>query len=246
VGDQAFQHKCRDKISSLRRAGATILLVSHDPNAVRDLCQNAIWLEAGRVLATGRADSVLDSYYASVMAREEARFAADHGGTVIGDLSADRWGSGEVTIEGVELLDAAGAQRHVVASGQAVTVRLRYFAAQRVERPVFGLAIHRDDGVHVNGPNSQDAGLDIPFVEGAGAVEYRVHQLALLPGAYELSASCYDRTCTHPYDHHHRRFPFRVHAAGVRERFGLVCLDAEWRHVAGPVPDPPREPPVAR
>lgn len=254
VGDQSFQNKCRDKIAALRRAGATILLVSHDPGAVRDLCAGALWLENGKVLARGTADEVLEAYYASVMEREEARFAAEHPLAAAAAAKEDRWGSGEVEIVGVDLLGADGAIRHVVGSGQAVTVRMRYHARQRVSGPVFGLAIHRNDGLHINGPNTQDAGLDIEWVEGEGEVLYAVDRLALLPGSYEISASCYDRTCTHPYDHHHRRFPFRVHPAGVRERHGLVYLAGTWRHAAGPAaeggvsggaPESPTEPSIA-
>jgi lipopolysaccharide transport system ATP-binding protein len=241
VGDQAFQNKCRDKISALRRDGITILLVSHDPNAVRDLCASALWLEGGKVLARGGADEVLEAYFASVMEREEARFAAEHGRSAA-PLSGDRWGSGEVEIVGVDVLGADGVERHVVASGEPFTVRVRYFARQRVEGPVFGLAIHRDDGVHVSGPNTQDAGLRIAAVEGGGEVCYHVGRLALLPGAYELSASCYDSSCTHPYDHHHRRYLFRVHAGSVRERHGLLHMPCEWTHEAqtgGAFPDGP-------
>ena len=235
VGDQSFQNKCRDKILALRRAGATILLVSHDPGAVRDLCRSAVWLENGRALAAGPVDEVLEAYYASVMAREEARFAAQHAAAETApERTEDRWGSGEVEIVGVDLLGPDGAPRFVVGAAGPLTVRVRYLAHRRVDAPVFGLAIHRDDGLHVNGPNTLDGGLEIPFVEGPGAVHYRVQALPLLAGAYELSASCYDRTCTHPYDHHHRRFPFRVHAGGVRERLGLVHVAARWAHEPGP------------
>ncbi len=59
---------------------------------------------------------------------------------------------------------------------------------------------------------------------------YAVERLPLLPGTYELSAAVYDRSCSHPYDHHQRRFPFRVRAGAVRERFGLVTLPAAWSH----------------
>jgi hypothetical protein len=119
---------------------------------------------------------------------------------------------------------------HVVPSGSALTVRVRYRAGRRVESPVFGLAIHRDDGVHINGPNTLDGGLEIDAVEGQGEVRYVIERLPLLAGAYELSASCYDRSCTHPYDHHHRRFPFRVHPVAMGERLGLVQMQATWEH----------------
>ncbi len=62
VGDQAFQAKCLDKIHSLRSEGRTLLCVSHSPALVEALCDRAIWLDAGRVVMTGRAADVLRAY----------------------------------------------------------------------------------------------------------------------------------------------------------------------------------------
>ena len=62
VGDQAFQAKCLDKIHSLRGEGRTLLCVSHSAALVEALCDRAIWLDAGRVMMTGRAADVLRAY----------------------------------------------------------------------------------------------------------------------------------------------------------------------------------------
>ncbi len=234
VGDQAFQNKCRDRIAALRKAGVTILLVSHDHQSVRELCDQAIWLEDGQVRAHGPTDAVVDAYGASVVAREEMRLAAERGvEAVVAEGSRERWGSGEVEIVGVDFLGPDGAVRAVLTTGEAATVRLRYLAHRRVDAPVFGLAIHRQDGVHVNGPNTAQAGFDLPFVDGPGAVCYHIERMPLLPGTYELSVAVYDRACSHPFDHHHRRFPFHVRSVDVREQFGVVSFPARWSHAPG-------------
>ena len=62
VGDQAFQAKSLDRIKTLRRQGKTLLCVSHAPALVEALCDRAIWLEAGRVVMTGKARDVLNAY----------------------------------------------------------------------------------------------------------------------------------------------------------------------------------------
>lgn len=239
VGDQAFQNKCRERIAALRKGGMTILFVSHSAQAVRELCNRALWLEKGEILAYGDTEEVLEAYHRSVVEHEEARYAAEHARGTASEGAAeaieedpDRYGSGEVEILGVELLDAQGRPHHILRTGEPATVRLRYLAHERVERPVFGLAIHRDDGLHVTGPNTRDAGLDIPAVEGPGRVEWRIERLALMEGRYELSAACYDETLSHPYDHHHRRFPLNIRG-GAGEAFGLVRLPATWAYEPG-------------
>ena len=53
VGDAYFQHKCIRRITEFQRSGTTILLVSHDPTAVKTLCGRALLLEGGRLIRTG-------------------------------------------------------------------------------------------------------------------------------------------------------------------------------------------------
>ncbi|MBL7184675.1 MAG: ABC transporter ATP-binding protein, partial [Anaerolineae bacterium] len=73
VGDQAFQNKCLGKIGELKSQGVTILFVSHDLEAVRNLCPSAIWLENGVIQESGTTDRVIDSYLNNVTALTEAR-----------------------------------------------------------------------------------------------------------------------------------------------------------------------------
>jgi ABC-type polysaccharide/polyol phosphate transport system ATPase subunit len=68
VGDQAFQAKSLDKIKALRRAGKTLLCVSHSPALVEALCDRAIWLESGRVVGIGKAQEILAAYAARTAA----------------------------------------------------------------------------------------------------------------------------------------------------------------------------------
>ncbi len=62
VGDQYFQRRCIRKIEEFLEAGRTIILVSHDLHAVRNLCDEVLWLEAGRVRMQGPAREVVDRY----------------------------------------------------------------------------------------------------------------------------------------------------------------------------------------
>lgn len=62
VGDMAFQKKCMDRMKSFKRNGCTGMIVSHAPKAVMDLCDDAIWLDHGRVVAHGPAKEVVRQY----------------------------------------------------------------------------------------------------------------------------------------------------------------------------------------
>jgi lipopolysaccharide transport system ATP-binding protein len=62
VGDAGFQEKSRDALASFRRAGRSMLFVSHSAPAVRSMCDRAIWIDHGSLMMEGRVDDVLDAY----------------------------------------------------------------------------------------------------------------------------------------------------------------------------------------
>ncbi len=62
VGDAAFQQKCFDKILEFRKAGMTLLCVSHAVGMVQHFCERALWLDHGELLMDGKIDEVFDAY----------------------------------------------------------------------------------------------------------------------------------------------------------------------------------------
>jgi lipopolysaccharide transport system ATP-binding protein len=67
VGDAAFQQKCLDKMSEIRRQGRTILFVSHDMDAVTRVCRRVVLLESGQVVADGAPADVVNGYLRSTL-----------------------------------------------------------------------------------------------------------------------------------------------------------------------------------
>ncbi|GAB4530525.1 MAG: hypothetical protein Kow0063_08730 [Anaerolineae bacterium] len=65
VGDESFQRKCLQRIKSFREEGGTILFVSHDMHAIRDLCDRSVWLDHGVVQMDGPTAEVVAGYLAS-------------------------------------------------------------------------------------------------------------------------------------------------------------------------------------
>lgn len=66
VGDAGFQHKSMTKMKELLGSGATIIFVSHNEKAVREICRRAIWLEKGGIRADGPAAEVVGKYQQSL------------------------------------------------------------------------------------------------------------------------------------------------------------------------------------
>lgn len=62
VGDTAFQNKCHDKIGALLAKGCTLVMVSHNMQAIEKVCKRAMWLEKGRIIADGTTPDVISLY----------------------------------------------------------------------------------------------------------------------------------------------------------------------------------------
>ena len=109
-------------------------------------------------------------------------------------------------------------------------VRIDYRANQRIERPVFGTAIHRSDGIHLNGPNTRLDDCVLEVAEGQGTVVHRMEHVPLLPGTYYFSAVAYDWSCRHPYDHHDQLYTFTILEGGTKELHGCISLPHSWSY----------------
>jgi lipopolysaccharide transport system ATP-binding protein len=62
VGDASFQAKCFEKIRDFKRQGGTLLCVSHSAGVIQQLCDRALWLDHGELLADGKTEDVLKMY----------------------------------------------------------------------------------------------------------------------------------------------------------------------------------------
>ena len=243
VGDQTFQAKCMDRIMEMKRAGVTILFISHDLSTIGNLCSDVIWLDRGRVRQVGPAEQVLAQYRDHLFQRvgEQLNFENDAGGF-------RRWGSRQIEITGVRLLDDDGRESTIFHTGDSLRVEIAYAAHEPVTEPEFGLALYRHDGLHIAGPNTRVGGLEMGVVEGSGVVCYVIEQLPFLPGRYQISAAIHDSVRPHAYDFHEEAYAFRIVEGGTREREGLLALSAEWEWYSLPVDEsfemayPPAEP----
>jgi len=225
VGDLAFQGKCMDKIAEIKRGRTTILFVSHDLEAVRNLCDRVIWMEQSRVQAEGSPAMIIDQYVTRTKSQMVAN-ARKHGQP---EMSFPRLGTREIEITRVRFYNAQGEETHRFVTGEQFEIRIDYRAHMRIERPLFGIAIYRSDGLHVAGPNIRTSEYDIPYVEGEGEISLYVESLPLLKGYYELTVSIHDYEGIRAYDHHDRAYVFEVERGQVKQTLGSFFIPCRWQ-----------------
>ncbi|MGE0592060.1 MAG: ABC transporter ATP-binding protein [Vicinamibacterales bacterium] len=247
VGDEAFTHRCLDKFAELRRHGKTVLLVTHALDLVTRFCDEALWLDDGRVREQGDPKRVVDAYLLDVSAADARALAeADRraagsslsaprgaAGDPPGDMfqaSEGRWGSREVEIVSVRLAGADGTETQVVRTGEPLTVTLGVRAQAPVTDVVFGVGIFSADGTCCFGTNTSiDGGLG-GTLSGEGEVTFAVERLDLIAGAYKLDVAVH-REDGAPYDYHRLLHSFRV--TSDRRDVGLFRPPHRWRFSGG-------------
>ena len=217
VGDEYFQHKCYAKIAEFRGAGKTIVLVSHDIGLIQRLCDRAIWLDQGRVAASGTVRDVATAYHLEVGERElrERALRGEVGG---------RTGSGEIEIVSAKVIGRDGEAKTLLEIGDPASFEIRYRNRSGLGDAVFGVYVYRDDGTGIYGTNTMLDDVAVPLRE-EGVVRFAMDALALLPGAYDVDVAATDRSDRH-YDYHQKALNFRV--VGSSREVGIARLPHRW------------------
>ena len=229
VGDAEFQTKSYERIQRFQGEGTTILLVSHSLERVKELCTRAIWLDHGKIIARGPADQVVDQYLGQVTGIERKRLRE----ASLQPLSpASKWGDQKITLSNICLYDGNGQEQTIFQTGDTLILQMDYLAHQEISSPVFGVAIHRQDGAHVTGPNTALAHFEIPSVAGKGRITFKIPFLPVLEGLYQFSVAATNHEDTEMFDYHDRVYPFRVINRGgkIQEPYGMITVAGEWSH----------------
>jgi lipopolysaccharide transport system ATP-binding protein len=180
VGDIRFQSKCMAKIREFRRAGKSMLFVSHDPGAVKSLCDKAYLLDRGRVVDEGDPDKVFNFYNSLVAERDSSAANIAENQKI---ALRHRSGNGRIRIESVKLLDNQGCQLDTFVIGAPSRIEIEAQVNEDTENPTFGILLRDRLGNDIFGINnhhmSQETGLlkantrvkiayDMPLDLGAG------------------------------------------------------------------------------
>lgn len=181
VGDSAFQKKCLGKMSDVSKSGRTVLFVSHNMSAVRDLCTMCLWIDHGAVREWGTTAQVVTRYLRSqedeVVAGALTTFEDDP--TLIFQLRE------------AKLLSPDGMVTTQFDCDSSVTVELQCVARAAV-RGMYGyLEVQRADGTTVLVSDSYDVRYNPLEAPAAGehVVQVEIPPRSLAPGDYQVLVS---------------------------------------------------------
>jgi hypothetical protein len=187
--DALVQEQASVRIESLRRQGTTTLLVSHEEELLRRLCDEVWWLCQGRLAGRGDPAEILPAYRHHIANRFRA-WGEEAAMTV-----APRWrcGDGRAEILGIETLSEAGRPTGVWRSGELAVVRVRVRFHDPVDDPVIGIMIRSRGGLNVYGTNTELERLKLgPCTAGDSRELTFAFRCDLCPENYTLTVASHD------------------------------------------------------
>jgi ABC-2 type transport system ATP-binding protein len=185
VGDEPFQRKCMDRIRQFQAEGRTIVFVSHSLEQVAELCDRAIVLESGTVIADGdpvEALKVLRTEFDATRAEDlEKRHAAE-----VAEKQADGSEPSRPRVLDVQALSLDGLPMTTVGR----TIDMRIGVTVNVPDPgasvIIGAGVDTPWGVTLIGASSKTIGVDIDPISGTKRVDIVLRGLRLQTGRYSV------------------------------------------------------------
>lgn len=224
VGDESFQRKCLSRMFDFRRHGGTIVFVSHDADAVEQLCDRAFLVERGEMIVDGTPRNIFPEYH-RLLATQTSRsgpMPTEQSPNANPDGS---WGSNEVTVTSSALRRANGELADTYLAGDSMVFECGYHVHDEVPDLVIGMSIHTVDGLLCHRTTTEHDGLQPPVGDGDELVRFTIPELPFQSGTYDVSISVGDSTgkLFHVLEHH---LPFSVFPRG--NEAGLVSIEGHW------------------
>lgn len=238
VGDIFFQQKCFERIRAMRKQGLTLVFVSHDMAAVRNLCDRAIVLDRGRVIFEGAPEEAVSRFHDVARPGARTPAAPDRPGAEVRHIARQvrdellhhdilhharsRHGAGGLQIVAATFENEAGEHHFSVEMQASAQIHVLLRAEGHVAAPAVGLHFFDRMNNLVFAAGSRQRGVRLPAMEaGDELVVSLTLGLHVQPGEYTFSLGCSEPSPQGPnygvnLDRHEGLGPIVVHADATR------------------------------
>ena len=180
VGDEVFQRKCLDRVRQFQQEGRTILVVTHAADIVRQVCQRAIVLDHGQVVADAKPGEAIRVF-------REHLHGTLHETAVAGDTA-----DSALRITGGALHHPYEGERSFLRPGEHLDVDVTYEAARTVEQPLMTVSVVSQDGQTVYSIDLDLLQHGVGPLLGSGSLRVGFDRVPLLDGTYTVSTRIAD------------------------------------------------------
>lgn len=178
VGDVEFQKKCLGRMKDASAGGRTVLFISHNMDAVRNLCPRTLLLEDGRIKMIGDTREVINEYLKEVVSVSSGSLAERR----------DRQGLGNFRFTGVRFQNARGEELESLSSGEDVSIVMNYVCKDgKSLKNILAIVEISESGEGIIQLDTNVTGQDFEVVPPKGQIVCHIPRLPLVPGLYSLS-----------------------------------------------------------
>ena len=207
VGDVFFQSKCYKKFEEFKKAGKTIVFVSHDLSSIQKYCDRAILLDKGHKIGEGRPADIIDLYKKAMVGmldneqdKDSTAEAAEADDTTGGRLMKDNlslnpdiqeYGDKLIEICDFAVMDNSGKITGTLMKGEEFTVKIKVKANIRTSDPIVAVTIKDTKGTDITGTNTMYEGVNLgDMSEGDVRTVSFTQKADMQGGQYILSLGC--------------------------------------------------------
>ena len=230
VGDMHFQLKCIDKMKAFKKRGKTILFVSHDIYAVKNFCNQAIWMMDGKIHLRGDVNLVADEYQTYMRYIEEPTESEAASEETNLTASVDEGSSQVVTIHDAFFYDKHGEVVKNVSYGEPWSVRVDYTLHKPMKGLVGGIAVYDSKNTYVCGLNTKLDQYILPEKPGGYQLWLEYGDMRLLPGTYFIDIGFFESSGVVSLDYKSRSHYIRIQPNGEYFAEGLTFLPHTWSY----------------
>jgi len=176
VGDINFQKKCLGKMGDVARGGRTVILVSHQLNQIRRLCQRVAWIDEGRVRGDGPTHEVASAYELAMKAASGTELQISQGGGL------------KARFLGWRIANPAKDSPNELSTLGPVSLKLKLEVAKPIRKGIHGIALYSPDRQVIWGWAAYNMEIGV----GVHEFNYQFPFLPLRPGPYSWYVSLWD------------------------------------------------------
>jgi len=218
VGDLAFALKCHRKISEFRqKSRGTVIIVSHNMQAIRNVCKKVLWLNGGKIKEMGEVHHICDLYEMNIVMNKKTGYDA---------MGSQLHYDPAVKIIKAEFLDNDDTICTHFEVGDYFKLRIYFTCTRTVKSPIFAVTIFNAEGLVVSSNYSTFDGYKFTQIAGSGYIDLYLKKLPFKPSKYICSVTLSEEEVANVLDWHEKCYVFSV--AGSSTNYGLINPFPKW------------------
>jgi ABC-type polysaccharide/polyol phosphate transport system ATPase subunit len=231
VGDAAFQQKCFDYFSELKNSDTTVILVSHDRNALERFCRRGVLIDKGKVVLAGEMKKVLTAYTDIVLSELDSSDST-HAKEAKNDKG--RPSSAYAKIKKVETFDESSTPTNAFTYGETVHFKVTIEILQRIKNPVIGVTLFKQNVE--NAIAAQNTFIDENRTTGDFEAGDSIELIGQFPmnindGEYWIEPAIANESMTLVYDQETNAHHFRI--AGSNNPHSIISVQSKLKVLRG-------------